>query len=289
VNPVARWTRTEIIRRILQREAEGMPLSLGGETPVDPALYQAAGRIFGSWRNAVTAAGVSERQARTHMTWTPSRILGAIRALARRRKPPRPNEMKCLHGPLMRAARRIFGSWSAAVTAAGVDAHKLRSCPPWTPERIVEAILVRALRNESLRSRSVHPKSLPAAGIRLFGSWAAALEAAGLDPAQQLHSRTAVERTRRFDARAKTPRRQRPYPTAESVVQAIHKRLQEGAPINSRAVYRDDRALYRAAERLFKCWRNALTAAGLEPRQHQATRERSTGSQERGNETSGAE
>lgn len=47
---MVRWTRQEIIRSILQREAAGLPLSLGGEAPVGQSLYQAASRVFGTWR-----------------------------------------------------------------------------------------------------------------------------------------------------------------------------------------------------------------------------------------------
>ena len=47
-----KWTREEIIRRILDLDAKGYPLTVG--TPgVSPALYQAGSRIFGSWRNAL--------------------------------------------------------------------------------------------------------------------------------------------------------------------------------------------------------------------------------------------
>jgi hypothetical protein len=59
---------------------------------------------------------------------------------------------------------------------------KLQRVVPWTGERVIEAILTRALRNESLAARCTQPRSLVQAGQRFFGSWAAAMEAAGLDP-----------------------------------------------------------------------------------------------------------
>ncbi|MBK8270672.1 MAG: hypothetical protein IPK83_21150, partial [Planctomycetes bacterium] len=75
-----RWTREEIIRAILRREAAGLTLSLGGDTPVDQSLYQAASRIYGTWCNAVVAAGISPGKARTHDSWRPTQIVAAIRA-----------------------------------------------------------------------------------------------------------------------------------------------------------------------------------------------------------------
>ena len=53
-----KWTREEIIRRILDLDAKGYPLTVG-KPGVSPALYQAGSRIFGSWRNALQAAGLS--------------------------------------------------------------------------------------------------------------------------------------------------------------------------------------------------------------------------------------
>lgn len=280
-----RWTRQEIIRSILQREAAGLPLSLGGEAPVDQSLYQAASRVFGTWRNAVMAAGISPEKARSHQSWRPARILAEIRALARRRRPLRPNELKREHGTLMRAARRLYGSWSAAIIAAGADPIMLRAFPPWTKDRIIEAILTRALRNESLRSHSVRPKSLSSAGIRIFGSWGQALAAAGLDP--QRYRKLGPEESQvvkgpRPARHAKTPipthkegnpvRRSSLYPTDESVLNAIRTRTNERQSNSAMPVYRENLPLYRAARRLFGSWRNALAAAGLDPRDFRANR-----------------
>src|SRR5687767_8013571 len=76
--------------------------------------------------------------------------LAVIRSLARRPRPLSAAEVRRRHGNLVAAARRRFGSWSKAVVAAGVDPVKLRRAPPWTPERIVEAILKRALCGQPL-------------------------------------------------------------------------------------------------------------------------------------------
>ncbi len=256
---MAKWTREEIIRHILSRESSNLPLSLGGETPVEQSLYQAATRIFGTWRNAVMAAGITPNKAGADDRWPATRVVAAIRALSRRRRPPRAHELKKQYGSLVRAARRVFGSWSKAIAIAGVDPLKLRASPPWTKDRIIEAILMRALRNESLRSHSVRPKSLSSAGIRVFGSWGQALAAAGLDPKRYVPGCWATKNSG-------------PYPTNESVLQAVQTRLQERRLINALAVYREDRPLYRTAQRLFGNWRNTLAAAGLNPQEFRGSR-----------------
>src|SRR6185437_11067166 len=53
----------------------------------------------------------------------------------------------------------------------------------WTRERIIEEILTRVLRNAPLGARTVQPRALADAGAKFFGSWGAALAAAGIDPA----------------------------------------------------------------------------------------------------------
>jgi hypothetical protein len=189
---MAKWTREKIIREILRRESADLPLDVGGADPVECSLYQAASRVFGSWRNAVMATGISPDRARVHETWPPSRIRAGIRALARRKRPLRPNELKRRYHALATAARRCFGSWPKAIVAAGVDPAKLNRVAPWTKERVIKAILKRALVGKPLNSYAVEPKSLVAAGARAFGSWGSALAAAGFDPKAHVRQQLSI-------------------------------------------------------------------------------------------------
>jgi hypothetical protein len=171
-----------IIRDILRRERAGLPLvSPLAKNGVEHAMYQAASRIFGSWRNAVAAAGLPASRARAKSEWTPARIRRVIRSLARRKRPVATRELAQRYGHLVQAARRHYGSWSKAVMLAGVDPQQLRRTPPWTKERVIEGILLRTIRNESLERRVVEPRAMVDAGTRLFGSWRAALVAAGVN------------------------------------------------------------------------------------------------------------
>jgi hypothetical protein len=265
-----KWTRERIIRQILQCEAEGLPLTVG-EPGISHALYQAGSRIFGSWRNAIQAAGIPLERGRYGEKWPPGRILTIIRNLARRHHPLNVKELEGRYGSMLSAARRLFGSWSKAVLAAGVDPTKLRRVVPWNRERVIEAILTRALRNESLSAQSIQPRSMVEAGRKFFGSWAAALETAGLDP-----KAIAV---RRIVPPSHTPvpdlatgaepihRRGKPW-TKEAIIASIHARLRQQMPLNGNALYRDDTALYLAAKRRFGNWSNALLSAGLNPDDH---------------------
>jgi hypothetical protein len=253
---MAKWTRERIIREILRREAAGLPLNLGGKQAVEPALYQAGSRVFGSWRNAVMAAGIPPERATTKEDWPPSRILAIILSLSQRRRPLRPAELQRRYGHLIQAARRYFGSWSKAVVAAGVDPAKLKRVPLWTKERIIEAILIRALNNEPLDSRAVRPRSLADAGTRLFGSWRSSLAAAGIDLKRQGEMPgQSVPECRRPSQRW----------SDEQVLQTILARLGEHRMLNATTVHNDDSRLYWAAKGCYGSWRNALLAAGLNP------------------------
>ena len=136
-----KWTRERIIRQILECEAKGLPLTVG-EPGISHALYQAGTRIFGSWRNAIQAAGIPPERGVHGEKGPPARILTIIRNLARRHRPLSAKQLEHRYGSMLPAARRLFGSWSKAVLAAGVDPTKLRRVVPWTRERVIEAILI---------------------------------------------------------------------------------------------------------------------------------------------------
>jgi hypothetical protein len=261
------WTREDIIRHLVERQAKGLPLSVGGEG-VDKTLYGAARRIFGSWRNAIQAAGIAPQHVLTWERWSPARILVMIRHLARRDRPLTTEQMERRYHNVVSAARRHFGSWTKAVLAAGVEPTKLQRVVPWSPERVIEAILTRALRGESLVARMVEPRSLVEAGQRFFGGWSAAVTAAGLDPASTLLPPRRNKRPRPGKPRTAGPKSvQAPRErwNRERVIAALHARLREQKPMHSQAIARDDHSLYRAMRRHLKNWSEAMRAAGLDP------------------------
>lgn len=262
------WTRENIIRALVEREAQGLSLTIGGEQGVNKSLYASARRIFGSWRNAIQAAGIAPQQVLTSERWSPARILVTIRNLAKRDRPLTAEQMERRYPNLVSSARRHFGSWTKAVVAAGVEPTKLQRVVPWSPERVIEAILTRALRNQSLVARLVEPRSMVEAGQRFFGRWSAAVAAAGLDPAQTVLAPRRNKRGRSAKARAVRPkpsRKPREHWTKERVIAALHDRLREQKPMHSTAIARDDQRLYDAIRRHLRNWSEAMRAAGLDP------------------------
>jgi hypothetical protein len=263
------WTRENIIRHIVEHESQGLPLTVGGKG-VGLSMYAAARRTFGSWRNALQAAGIAPKQApTTYERWSPKRILVIIRRLAQRKTPLTIQQLEYRYHRLVSAARRHFGSWAKAALAAGVEPSRLQRVVAWNPERVIEAILTRSLRNESLVARQVKPYSLAVAGRRFFGDWPAAVSAAGLDPALTVpppprrNKPSDVTRTRVRPTQATSTHR-KPW-NKERVIAAILVRLREQKPMHSTALSREDHALYHAMRRHLKSWNEAMRAAGLDP------------------------
>lgn len=262
------WTRETVIRHLVERQAQGLPLTVGANG-VGLSMYGSARRIFGSWRNAIQAAGIAPQHVMTWERWSPARILVMIRHLARRKRPLSARQVDRQYHRLVTAARRHFGTWTKAMLAAGVDPTKLQKVINWNPERVVETILMRALRNESLVARLVEPHSLVEAGNRFFGGWQAAITAAGLDPAltvmpPRLNTRSGVAKSR--PPRTKSTRTPARRWTKELVVTAILDRVRDQKRVNAAALKREDYCMYQAMRRLMGNWHEAMREAGLDPK-----------------------
>ena len=126
--------------------------------------------------------------------WTPELILDGIQRLARKGGPLSHGSVVGANPRLLYAAERLFGSWSAALAAAGVNLAEVRSeskarraekITKWSPESIVDQIKKLASSGERVTGLAVRLRypSLYYAAVsdRYFGGWSAALAAAGLE------------------------------------------------------------------------------------------------------------
>jgi hypothetical protein len=117
-----------------------------------------------------------ERMTRAGLVWTPARFKAAVRALHKRVRANKPYEVDDV---LVRAGRRLYGSWRKAVQAAGYDYEELTGRVVWTKARIFHEIRAIA-RSRRTRATPV-PAKLREVAERQFGSWQHAVEAAGFD------------------------------------------------------------------------------------------------------------
>ena len=112
----------------------------------------------------------------------------------------------------------------------------------------------------------MQPRSLAEAATREFGSWAAALRAAGLDPDQYLNVPPGGGRQQVAPASGRTvrrpsrPGRRSPLSDAE-VLAAVAARVHQRRPMTAAAARVEDRRVYRAAIRRFGTWADAVRAS----------------------------
>jgi hypothetical protein len=192
-----RWDRQPVIAALRHgAELEGRPPSteawLGGryargrwarEYPRWPSTGVVNG-LFGSWNAAMAAAGLPV----TPFGYTDEQVIDALRADARRlgRTPTIKDwSVRDVSVPGSGAVIRHFGSWNAGLRAAELPlTHEVGV---WTRERVLVALRRDAARRGRSPVRgdwSKAARSRPSASTvaALFGSWNAALRAAGLDP-----------------------------------------------------------------------------------------------------------
>jgi hypothetical protein len=250
--------RESVIRAILQREQDGLPLNCEVVKGESKPLHCGASRHFGSWRNALRAAGIDVATVECRRDWDKAKIIARLRTLCRQRRSLRQAAVYRYDSGLCRAAYLTFGSWCNALIAAGINPESICRDPQWDRNKVVEAILLRVVRGDALGSTTVRPRTLKTAAVREFGSWPAALIAAGLEPAHCLKPRSRAERKGKKSGWNK-----------ERVRKAILQRHALGLPLGGNAVLRDNRALFTAGRTWFGSWVKALAYAGFDSVQAQ--------------------
>lgn len=149
-------------------------------------------------------------------------------------------------GGLLKAGLRVWGSWRAALRAAGAPPPRGTGRPPlWTREAIIDRIRrearapLRTWRTNLLRRTG----GIYEAGVRVFGSWRRALLAAGIDPSRGSKW------------------------TREGAARAIRQRWRETGS-SAMWIVKGEWGLTLACRRLFGGWRGAARAAGIPPPPH---------------------
>lgn len=122
------WSKERILDRIRELHAKGEDLSWRHvSTEVDPQLAAAATKRkhFGSWRNAITSAGLKYGDIRRYREWNQQAVIDRLKELHAQGKDLNAKSMEELDITLITAARRRFDSWDKALTAAGLDYKKI--------------------------------------------------------------------------------------------------------------------------------------------------------------------
>jgi len=270
---VESWPREAIVDALRDGARRLGRTPRAGDANDDPLLPPArlTATRFGSWGAAIRAAGLDlDRRSRR---WEEQAIIDALRHFAAEHgRTPLTAELTAAavsragRYPTARTVTRYFSSWTRALAAAGLDpvAREQR----WDPASIVEALQQFAAEHghaPQARDLAGDPRYPNANTVaRYLGSWAAAIDAAGLE----LHRAT----------RQSKPPRESPSARAAARRDAARKRILEAlrtfAEIHGRRPrVRDWNAATRpprspnlaTVRRHFGTWNSALTAAGIDP------------------------
>lgn len=150
-------------------------------------VYLAALRHFGTWKNALIAAGIDPERALDRHPQRLDRhaVLEVIRERQRAGLSLVWSVVCCQDRRCAMSARHAFGSWQNAMIAAGVppECYRYKGQRQWSEQRIIDCLRHRQQNGQPLSQRVVHLEfpTLIVAARRYFGSWHAALAAAKLE------------------------------------------------------------------------------------------------------------
>lgn len=187
---VKHWSKERVIEEIRQLYEKGEDLRPSAIARLCQTLPMAAKKFFGGWREAVIAAGIDYdsyivKRRTGQLEQVKQQIIDEIKRLYQEGRIDELSGAWRYHLSLFRKARHRFGSWRKAIEAAGLNYQEIVQRQKWTPEKIIAEIrrLYAEGKNLSVTAmQRTYPNLVAIAqSPRYFGSWRAAVEAAGLD------------------------------------------------------------------------------------------------------------
>lgn len=115
------WDRNTVLFELRQRHSDGDTLNSGDVQREEPALHAAAVRHFHVYDRALRAAHINPSEVRQRRTWDRSSVVKALRSLARREGSLTDGVVRRNDPALHGASIRLFGSFTRARSAAGID------------------------------------------------------------------------------------------------------------------------------------------------------------------------
>jgi len=235
----------EVVRWLQARHRAGRHMSCDAANVDAPRFVRACYRRFGSWRAAMQAAGLGKLIGGGAQLTSRKEVVRALRERHRHGLPMALKRATRERPRLVRAACAQFGTWQAALRAAGLgEVPEPRAL--LSPQEVMQELQARHRRGRPMTAVATlrEKGKLVYAACRHFGTWKAAMRAAGLGKV--------------VDASYPLP-----SPSAKDVVRMLQARHRRGHDMSCTAARRDDGRLERAAYKHYGSWRAAMTAAGL--------------------------
>jgi hypothetical protein len=244
-----KWNKTRITKKLKALYRAGRNLAYSELARDHQPLLSAAAYHFGSYRLAVTSAGINYADVVHRPHWTRQRVIAVIKQARRSGQELHWGAVTKRRDEVGRAAfaalqPRLFGQWDRALHAAGLDADEIARYRTWDRSTVAFEFRSRAQNDDPLSSGEVQKDDpgLHSAAVRYFGSYDDALRAARLDPAKC---------------------RKRLAWTRASVIAAFRAMNRNGQHCSDSSIRKSNSALYGAAVRIFGAFTTARKAAGI--------------------------
>jgi hypothetical protein len=255
------YSEDELINHI-QRLADGDTPPTRDELQTDDDAPSAATvqNHFGTWNDAIQAAGLQPRTPGGQTQYSENDIISHIQRLADGDDPPTRREFRADDDtPAAATVRTQFGGWNNAVEAAGFQSRDQGGYTPsqqWSKDDIISHIQRLATGDDPPTQQEFDADTdAPSAGTvqNYFGSWNDAIQAAGFEPP--------------------TPGGHTQY--SENDIISHIQRLADGdtPPTATECNADDDAPSVPTVTAHFGSWNNAIQAAGLTPRTHGAPKQ----------------
>ncbi|HEV8606132.1 MAG TPA: hypothetical protein VGQ99_12235 [Tepidisphaeraceae bacterium] len=205
--PLTRWDREKIVKELEKLHSDGENLAVSHMSRNHPALLDAATHHFGSFAEAVQAAGLNYDEIRLARAWTRETIAKELAALDEKDVDLRSGALRAGHANLHQAAYKHFGSYALALNAAGVVYPPKKPLAGWAKSRVLEMLRELHEAGEDLRYASIKKKesSLFFAARYYFDSYIGAVKRAGLDyeaiVREQLHGKKKWKKVERVEGK----------------------------------------------------------------------------------------
>jgi hypothetical protein len=124
VNRYRKWTKDTIVFELRARFRDHEALNSGTIQREDPGLHAAAVRHFTSYDNALRAARLDPDKVRERRKWEKADVVRALKNSHRAGKHLSDSSVRRDQPAVYGAAVRLFGSFTAARTAAGIKWRK---------------------------------------------------------------------------------------------------------------------------------------------------------------------
>ena len=242
-----RWSAERVISEVRQWRDQGQPLYANHIRKNFQELLAAAIRYYGSWQKALEAADIPYNEVRKSRRWSKDSIIREIQQLHSLGVDLSFRSMALSqHNAMVYAAIRpkYFGSWRAALEAAGLVSEEIYRYRSWEQGEILDEIRRLKAEGVDLSSKAMDETSnrLIATARRRFGNWGRALESAGIDYDE-------VRRRKRW--------------TRENLVEGILDLKRQGVKLITPEVKRANPSLFAAAckKHFYGTWKKALKAA----------------------------